>query len=490
LPALLAFGGTISTGTAAPPPSRPSIHQVQLETHDAMEARGVRFPGDRPAFPGDRPASAPRGRDQYNPASTGAYQVHGWHPYWMGTSYLDYDWSLVSTVAFFSLELDGNGSIVNDHAWPWTGLVSAAHAGGARVIVTATLFSSSSITALLSDPGRRAAAAANLVAATLAGDADGVDIDFEGVAGSQRANLVTFMQELRSALDAAIPGAYLSMATPAVDWSNAFDYPALAVPCDHLVLMGYDYHWSTSPDTGPVAPLSGWGTYNVTWSVNDYLGKGVPPGKLLLGVPYYGYRWPAVSGDPGAATTGSATARTFAQAVPESEAYGLLRDPASGTPWYRFQSPGWFQAWFDDAASLTMKYDLVKEDGLGGVGIWALGYDGSRPELWDALAAAFADPATGVPSEDPAPEPLALSVPHPNPVRAEAAVRLELAAPARVRLALIDAGGREVRLILDAKLPAGERVVHWSAARLPSGLYFLTARAGGFRRAVKVLVLG
>ena len=137
-----------------------------------------------------------------------------------------------------------------------------------------------------------------------------------------------------------------------------------------------------------------------------------------------------------------------------------------------------------------MKYDLVKEDGLGGVGIWALGYDGSRPELWDALAAAFADPATGVPSEDPAPAIMALSAPHPNPVRAETEVRLELATPTRVRLALIDAGGREVREILDAELPAGERVVRWSAAGLPSGLYFLTARAGGLRRAVKVLVLG
>ena len=122
IPVLLAVGVTVPTD--AGPNPRPSIHQVELEAHDAMEAAGARFPGDRPA--GDR-----RSHPAPESVQALAYQVHGWHPYWMGTSYLDYDWSLTSTVAFFSLELDANGSIVNDHAWPWTGLVSAAHAGGA-----------------------------------------------------------------------------------------------------------------------------------------------------------------------------------------------------------------------------------------------------------------------------------------------------------------------------------------------------------------------
>ena len=35
------------------------------------------------------------------------------------------------------------------------------------------------------------------------------------------------------------------------------------------------------------------------------------------------------------------------------------------------------------------KYDLVNAYGLRGAGIWALGYDGTRPELWNAIQAKF-----------------------------------------------------------------------------------------------------
>jgi hypothetical protein len=47
------------------------------------------------------------------------------------------------------------------------------------------------------------------------------------------------------------------------------------------------------------------------------------------------------------------------------------------------------QGYYDDSASLNVKYDLVKANGLRGVGIWHLLMDGSRPELWARLASEF-----------------------------------------------------------------------------------------------------
>jgi hypothetical protein len=49
----------------------------------------------------------------------------------------------------------------------------------------------------------------------------------------------------------------------------------------------------------------------------------------------------------------------------------------------------WRQLYYDDVTALKAKYDLVNRAGLRGVGIWALGYDGSRPELYAALKAKF-----------------------------------------------------------------------------------------------------
>ena len=45
--------------------------------------------------------------------------------------------------------------------------------------------------------------------------------------------------------------------------------------------------------------------------------------------------------------------------------------------------------YYDDAASLMLRYDLVNSAELRGAGIWALGFDGTRPELRAALADKF-----------------------------------------------------------------------------------------------------
>ena len=51
----------------------------------------------------------------------------------------------------------------------------------------------------------------------------------------------------------------------------------------------------------------------------------------------------------------------------------------------------WVQGYYDDSASLNVKYDLVKAHDLRGVGIWHLLMDGSRTELWSRLASEFKD---------------------------------------------------------------------------------------------------
>jgi hypothetical protein len=49
----------------------------------------------------------------------------------------------------------------------------------------------------------------------------------------------------------------------------------------------------------------------------------------------------------------------------------------------------WRQLYYDDAQALGAKYDLINGYDLRGAGIWALGYDGTRPELYSMLKAKF-----------------------------------------------------------------------------------------------------
>src|SRR5687768_14572427 len=45
-------------------------------------------------------------------------QVFGWNPYWAGTAYNNYNYNLLSTVAYFSYEVDtATGGYTTIHFW-------------------------------------------------------------------------------------------------------------------------------------------------------------------------------------------------------------------------------------------------------------------------------------------------------------------------------------------------------------------------------------
>ncbi|MBN1425453.1 hypothetical protein JXA88_12945 [Candidatus Fermentibacteria bacterium] len=354
-----------------PPEGFWGIHQTELEANR----------GRQPAFVPHVWPVAPLTKDR-GPALS--REVFGYYPYWV-SGYASLRWDLLSTLAYFCVEANGDGSLGALHGWPVTGLINEAHLNGVRVVLTVTCFSSSTITSILSSPAHRTNLVSNLLTQVQAGGADGVNVDFEGMPAAQKDSLTLFMQELSTTFHAAIPGSHITIATPAVDWSGAFDYDELAYACDGLMVMGYDYFWSGSPTTGPVAPLDGY-AYDVTWTVNDYLNySGGQNDKIIVGCPYYGFDWPCTGSTPGSSTTGSGTAKTFQVAEPLAQTYGKQWHAPSSTPWYAYNSGSWHQCWYDDWASLEAKYGLFVSQDLQGAGIWALRYDSNRVELWDAL---------------------------------------------------------------------------------------------------------
>jgi subtilisin family serine protease len=105
---------------------------------------------------------------------------------------------------------------------------------------------------------------------------------------------------------------------------------------------------------------------------------------------------------------------------------------------------------------------------------------------------ALHDPvALGV--QDPTPSSIRLEGAWPNPFSASTTVAFELAASARVNLAIYGIDGRRVRLLVDAMLPAGRHAILWDGLannghRMPSGVYFATLQSDRFQ-ATRKLVL-
>ena len=306
--------------------------------------------------------------------------VYGYLPYWAN----DLDtvpWDDLSHVAIFDVELNSDGSLGAKSRWTSIAdeAVSMAQQYGVRIHLTVTCFDNSVMSSVLPSSSRRAKAIESLAELVDDAGAHGVSVDFEGMGSSLKNDLVTFVKELSREVDE------ITVATPAVDWNGAYDYDALLEWADALFIMGYGYHWS-SGNPGPVAPLYGssrWGSYSLDWSVQDHLAWGAKRNQIILGLPLYGYDWPSSSTSVPGTATGTASAVVYTNAVSAADRYGRNWDSPSDTPYTFPDSKS--QLWYDDDESIQAKVAYAVDEGLLGVGFWALNYDGNDPDLWRAI---------------------------------------------------------------------------------------------------------
>lgn len=339
--------------------------------------------------------------------------------------YTTWNFGLLSTVAFFGLHVNDDGTFAGDSSWAtWnnaaerTAFVNAAHAQGTRVVLTIVLQDFSAGTPhMCSGLAHWAATVGYAVSQVKAQGVDGLNVDYEGLNGAcgtpdsswARHAFTSFVGSLRSALPA---GSYLSVdtyASSASDPIGFFDVQAMASTVDSFFVMAYDLEYSnyrhpplncSSFCLGPTAPLSGY-YYNDTSTAAQYVAA-VGPSKVILGVPYYGRKACVASTAPNQSPSGSITADGYLDAAGEAGYYLVqagtyaahrdANDPAGEERWDTWTNTSLNctrELYWDDSTSLGLKYDLVNHDNLRGVGIWTLNYGGGASELWNQLAAHF-----------------------------------------------------------------------------------------------------
>ncbi len=347
-------------------------------------------------------------------------EIFGFLPYWELTdtsTVLDY--AKLSTIAFFgvgasaagNLETSKNGAAtVGWSGWTsarMTTVINDAHLNNTRVVLTVQSFAWSAAgttkqKALLGSETARANLARQIATAVRDRGADGVNLDFEPLASGYDDEFVALVRQVRAEMDAVQPGYQLTFDTTGYIGNYPLEAATADGGADAIMVMGYDYRSAGSAKTGSIAPIAG-PAYDIVDTILAYTAR-VPASKLILGVPYYGRAW-STDTDQLNATNISGTKNGASATVVYSTAadylaqYGRRYDATEGTAWtvYRRQNctatygcvEPWRQLYVDDAEALSAKYDLVNGYGLRGVGIWALGYDGSRPELWDAIRTKF-----------------------------------------------------------------------------------------------------
>jgi len=349
--------------------------------------------------------------------------------------YTTWNFSLLSTVAYFGLQVNsGDGALVKTntgwnvyHSATMGNFVRAANAAGTRVIVSLNLhdFSGSPTNQVCQGliPANAQATISEAVREMRAAGIQGINVDYEGVnttcanGQTSRAQLVSFVRDLRAAMTASLPGSYLAIDTysgSAEDNLEFFDISGLAPYVQSFFVMAYDMdndNWRYAPLNCPqycMNPIAALNTYrwNDTLSMAQYTAL-VPSSKVILGVPYYGMKscvanltdpHQFIDNSSAAWSSGRTAQPTYLYSASVATDTGVtsyrgFRDPSDGSSrwdtWYSTDFSCNREQYWDDAWALGAKYDLINRNNLAGAGIFTLDYGGGAPELWNTLATHF-----------------------------------------------------------------------------------------------------
>lgn len=368
--------------------------------------------------------------DSLNPLSENelkdGYEVFGFAPYWTINKLDNVDFGVLTTLAYFGYEINPDGSVLDDggykafHSDKATEIFRKAHESGTRVVLTVTQMDNTNIKAFLDDKTAQERAINNTVDAVTARGIDGINIDFEysgNPEGNYQDKFSIFTRNLTQKMHAKHPEAQVTVSVyaSAGKTPQLYDLAQLSKDTDGIFMMAYDFATAGSDQVIPTSPLNGhkegkyW--YDISTAVDDFL-KVMPKEKLILGLPWYGYNYPVVSPAIKADKDYGHYAYAYnrwgyrysyysARQKAHAQTYSLAKndiaveqegwDDLGQVGWkaYKDSSGQWRMIFLDDEKSLGIKYDFAKQKQLGGVGMWALGFDDGKSEFWSLLNEKF-----------------------------------------------------------------------------------------------------
>lgn len=225
---------------------------------------------------------------------------------------------------------------------------------------------------------------------------DGIDLDWEYPQDpTEMENFGDLLQEWRLAVteEANSTGQPPLLLTAAVYYLTTITWPTytrsypvstMSTNLDFINVMTYDYHGSWEPNaTGALAALyDPIANVSTDAGINSWTGAGMPPEKLVMGLPLYGRTWtlvdPATSSGIGAPANGVGPgvdgAMTYAEVVQFNEDNNarVVYDEATVSV-YSVAGSDWIS--YDDPRSVRVKIEYARGRGLGGHFFWQVAGD-------------------------------------------------------------------------------------------------------------------
>ncbi|KAF5303798.1 hypothetical protein FQR65_LT08134 [Abscondita terminalis] len=268
-------------------------------------------------------------------------------------------------------------------------------------------------------------------------DFDGLDLDWEYPKcwqvdckkgpDSDKPAFAAFVKELKEAF---APKGYLLSAAVSPNKlviDSGYDVPAMSKYLDWIAVMTYDYHGQWDKQTGHVAPFyvhpdDEVAYFNTNYTINYWISSGASRRKIVLGMPLYGQSFQlenAANNGLNAKAPGPGQAGEFTRAAGflayyeichkiKNEGWTVVQDPHRSMGPYAYKGNQWVS--FDDAETIRLKSEYIKNMGLGGGMIWALDLDdfknrcgeGKHP-LLSVIRRVLASPGSSIPEYETEP---------------------------------------------------------------------------------------
>lgn len=197
----------------------------------------------------------------------------------------------------------------------------------------------------------------------------GLIIDFEYIYPDDRESYNAFLRKIQPKLR---DSSFLMLTAVAPKTSaeqvgtlyEAHDYAVHGEVCDFVIIMTYEWGYTYGPAmaVAPIKPVK---------SVLDYAVSVIPPKKIMMGMPNYGYNWtlPFVQGTAARVITNTGAISLASQVGAEIE-----YDEVQQSPFFNYYDTQkkLHEVWFDDARSVQARLQLLNEYKLAGISYWTI----------------------------------------------------------------------------------------------------------------------
>lgn len=322
--------------------------------------------------------------------------VWGFIPYWNLSLFDPNHLTHLTDLAYFGISVDQNGAIVTKdlgyrrflNSYSTLQTLAQKHHLTLHLVIRGG--SDQDIFTFLHSDAAQARFFQSLEELQTTYPVQGYNLDFEPAKATDSATTNRFTHFMNS-FQREFPQSILSVDVypSAASSLKLWHLPDLEKSVAYFIIMAYDYTSLASLVVGPVAPVfpSPLSQHSLMTNLAEF-SRFLPPQKLIVGLPLYGYQWDTLSPDAYASVLPhSGQLATYKRLSPLLTLAPTppLKDRRTLTSRLLQKSDSHFtQTYFEDLNTFQAKVNFIHHSQYAGLALWALGYEGQF-NIWESL---------------------------------------------------------------------------------------------------------